>query len=546
MVTRLQLLLLLFCAIFVVRAQDIDSTYIAIQKKLDTATTKESRLELLLQIGDYLLEKDIYKAQDYFKKAQSLVNEDDFANKAKVFKFLGSAAHRQGDYSETLMYYMKSKDFYEKIHDTANVANILLKEGMVYKQSRENNKAIKKYKECIRLAKKINDSSLIGRSYLTMGGSYRRLRKLDSSFYYYNKAMAIFKSLKNEVKISNVRNDLAIIYGFQKRYDKALETHLNNLDFVKKNHGKTNLAVTYFNIAYSYFKLKDYKTSLIYLDSSHTVAKNGGFKQRLSRIADVRSRVYAEMQDFEKAYEYQIIFKKYSDTIFDLKKQKQLKELELKNTFNKEKKELEVVANEKEMKSRLYLMLFVLILVFGSTIGFLVWRDYKARTQIVKSKYEKEKLKKEVLSQKVKASETELKHLIADNTMRLEFIKQLSKQIKQDKDSSESKSVQEYANLLLLKLQQQITTENKLSLLQDKINAVNQEFDKHIINLYPNLTKTEREVCSLLRLNLSIKEIASIRNSSIDSIKALRYRIRKKMEVPKQQELESFIQNLFA
>lgn len=545
MVLRLQLSLLLLCTIFVVRAQDIDSTYIAVQKKLDTTSTKESRLELLLQIGDYLLEKDIYKAQDYFRKAQDLVSDNDFSNKAKVFKFLGSAAYRQGDYSETLMFYMKSKDLYEKIQDTANVASILLKEGMVFKQLRENNKAIKKYKECINLSRKINDSTLIGRSYITMGGSYRRLRKLDSSFYCYHKALAIFKKLKNEVKISNVNNDLAIIYGYQNRYDKALKTHLNNLDFIKKNHGKTNLATTYFNIAYSFFKLKNYNTSLMYLDSSQRVALNGGFKYRLSRIADVRSRVYAKMKDFEEAYEYQIVFKKYSDTIFDLKKQKQLKELELKNTFNKEKKELEVIANEKEMKSKLYLLLFVLILTFGGVISFLVWRDYKARTQIVKEKYEKEKLKKEVLSQKVKVSETELKHLIADNTMRLEFIKQLSKQIKQDKDSSESKNVQDYANTLLLKLQQQITTENKLSLLQDKISAVNQEFDKHIINLFPNLTKTEREVCSLLRLNLSIKEIASIRNSSIDSIKALRYRIRKKMEVPKQQELESFIQNLF-
>ena len=65
-----------------------------------------------------------------------------------------------------------------------------------------------------------------------------------------------------------------------------------------------------------------------------------------------------------------------------------------------------------------------------------------------------------------------------------------------------------------------------------------------LINAFKELTKTEREVCSLLRLSLSVKEIASIRNSSSDAIKVTRYRIRKKMNVPKGQKLEVFIQNL--
>ena len=93
-------------------------------------------------------------------------------------------------------------------------------------------------------------------------------------------------------------------------------------------------------------------------------------------------------------------------------------------------------------------------------------------------------------------------------------------------------------------MQQQIITENKLSSLQDKISEVNKNFDQNISNKYPSLTKTEREICSLLRLNLSIKEIASIRNSTTDSVKAIRYRIRKKMEIPKSQELENYIQTL--
>jgi len=61
---------------------------------------------------------------------------------------------------------------------------------------------------------------------------------------------------------------------------------------------------------------------------------------------------------------------------------------------------------------------------------------------------------------------------------------------------------------------------------------------------YPSLTKSEREVCGLLRVNLSIKEVASIRNSTIDSIKSIRYRLRKKFNLDKNVELQNFIQSL--
>ena len=120
----------------------------------------------------------------------------------------------------------------------------------------------------------------------------------------------------------------------------------------------------------------------------------------------------------------------------------------------------------------------------------------------------------------------------------------LSEQIKEDKKATDSKDIHQYTQALVLKLQQQITTESKLSSIQDRIEEVNRGFDKKIIELYPNLTKTEREVCALLRLNLSIKEIASIRNGTTDSVKASRYRIRKKLQVPSGVELEHFIQSL--
>lgn len=167
-------------------------------------------------------------------------------------------------------------------------------------------------------------------------------------------------------------------------------------------------------------------------------------------------------------------------------------------------------------------------------------KDYSKRMkQIFEVQQEKEKL----LLKKTETLELEVKALVADNNMRLLFKKLLLEQLKED-SCCQPEEIQSYAKQLMIRIQLQIGTERRLTSLQKKRSEVNLGFHSKIIRLYPNMTKTEREVCSLLRLNLSIKEVASIRNATIGSIKIIRHRIRRKLDVPSGEELEHFVQNL--
>ncbi len=539
---RLSILYYVFFGLLAMEAQKKESPITTIESSLDTIKEVKAKINLLLKEGEQLLTNDRVIAEKIFKKAESIIDEDDESSKAYYYKKLAAIYFRKEIYNKSLSLYHKARGGYEQLEDTLNITATLLKEGMIYKYLKEENRAIKVLKRGVGLAAQRKDSSAVGRFYIGIGGAYASLKKIDSSFYFYTKALEIFKKLKSERRISNVNNNLAILYGHQEDYEKAVGIHLNNLSYIKKKHNKKNLATTYYNIAFSFLKMKDYKSSMIYLDSSATICLANNYKLRLSKISEKRSQIYAIRKDFENAYKHNVLFKKYSDSVFDLRKKVHIKDLELKYEFVAKERELELLADKKESEKRLYITLFVFIILSGLVIGYLTWKNYKSRTQKVKDKYEKEKLKKQILAEQIKLTESEVKYLVADNTMRLKFIKHLSEQIKRDKDSNEFQNVQEYANSLLVKLQQQIITENKLSSVQDKINEVNKGFEAKIQKMFPDLTKTEREICNFLRLNLSIKEIASIRHSSIDSIKALRYRIRKKLEVPKNQELERYIQ----
>jgi tetratricopeptide (TPR) repeat protein len=528
--------------------QEIDTTLVRLKNKLTKVSTKEKKIKVLLSLGDHQLERNFNEAESYLLQAEVLINSGSVKNKkehlASVYARLGVIQRRKGNYSDAVSFYLKAKKVYVSLQDTLMIADIVHNIGIVYRYQKENIKAIENFREAVELHEKIKNTYGVAAAYNMMGVSYRRLKELDSALIYYDKAKALFQQINKDEDVRRVYNNLATLYAVQKQYDKSIPIKLENLNYYKSVGNKMSTSVAYFNLSMDYSKTGKLQRSLKYADSSLNIALSEGYKERVSRTFLRKSIIYKQMSNYKKAYENYVSFKVYSDSIYNIESIKKIQELELKHEFDKEKSELEIQSEEQESKAKLYIFLFILALVVGGVVGYLLYRNYTARVRIVKEKLEKEKLKEELLLEKVKVSESELKSLVADNSMRLHFITDLSKKIKEDKKETGSKDIQQYTQSLILRLQQQIATESKLSSLQDRIEEINIGFNSKIMELYPSLTKTEREVCALLRLNLSIKEIASIRNGTTNSVKALRYRIRKKLEVASGVELEKFIQSL--
>lgn len=531
-------------------AQDVDSIQVKLRDEARKATTEEERIKRYTDLGEYLVETDLQRAEQTFTEVIQIIESCPGHDHAKdsylanAYTKLGVINRRGANYSEALSYYLKAKRIYEEIGDRSNVGDLIHNIGIVYRYQKDYIRSIRNFKEAIRINEEANDMFGVAAAHNMIGVSYRRINKIDSALISYQKAKEIFTFLKSEEDIRGVNNNLATLYSSQGDYQKSLPIKLDNLRYYKQLGNQMSTCVAYFNISRDYDRMGEYTRSLKYADSSLAIAHKEGFKERISRGYLRKSKIYKGMGNYKRAYEDYVLFKKYTDSIFNIETVKKLQELELNYEFDKEKRELETQSKEQESQVNLYVFLFILALVVGGVVGYLLYRNYTARVRIVKEKLEKEKLKEELLLEKVKVSESELKSLVADNSMRLQFITELSEQIKEDKKGTDSKDIQQYTQALMLKLQQQIATESKLSSIQDRIEEVNRGFDKKIMELFPNLTKTEREVCALLRLNLSIKEIASIRNATTDSVKASRYRIRKKLQVPGGVELEHFIQSL--
>lgn len=71
--------------------------------------------------------------------------------------------------------------------------------------------------------------------------------------------------------------------------------------------------------------------------------------------------------------------------------------------------------------------------------------------------------------------------------------------------------------------------------------SVHPNFQENLLAQFPNITNEELRLCYFLRLNMSSKEIASITNKEMHSIDIARYRLRKKLNLERNEKLNVFL-----
>ena len=70
------------------------------------------------------------------------------------------------------------------------------------------------------------------------------------------------------------------------------------------------------------------------------------------------------------------------------------------------------------------------------------------------------------------------------------------------------------------------------------------EFLAHLTDRHPNLTQGEKHLASLLRVNLSTKEIAMLTGNTPKTINMNRYRLRKALGLSSEEDLIAYIQSI--
>lgn len=554
-------------------------------------------LFLLLSSGLYSQGGSSNKYKTEFKKAKGYYDQEEFQQSAKYAKrsyksakrnqdrynsllLIGSSYTNLGQYESALKCFWKAKRyknlsvtnrvdlhdgmselFHEMKAPTLEVAELVRsfklendffkagKIGNLFLELNKKDSALFYFERQIRIARAENNSNKLIFAFNNIGYGLSEVGKDDEALGYYNKALTLYEetpiiSQSDSLSIGLLHGNIGMIYLKKGQYDIAFD-HLNK----------------------DYQACKRYTSDpdlLVYVAEGLFEALGKlGFEERQKELIQDLSRVKANMSNEMlisflhmelQYYQGKEPKEKYSERLFkynekaknalvetnenamysaDLLASLKLKEVqsELKLSILENR-----IARQKYESTRLYFILG--LLGVASVVIFLLGRRRQERIKARLLKAEKQQLDAEL-----KLKKAELTDFAINISRNKEFANEIASQLKRAKRMSDTELRKELNNIAININNTQYAA-SSLEFFQANIDKINKDFFVRLGQLHPSLSKQEKEKCGLIRLRLSNKEIASIRNISHQSARNARHRIKKKLNLEEGQSLESYLSEI--
>jgi len=562
--------ILYFFGLFVMFSQEKDSTMVALEKVLAAAPNDSLKVDAYLKIGDYQLRRDVNSVELYLNKALRVIQSshnsyDSKLQNAEIIQQFGVIQRKRGNYDKALKKYYEALPIFENYKDSIGLASSYNNIGIAQRYLLGYSDAIKNLRKAIEINTKLKRFKSIGKNYNSLAVAYNRMRVYDSALYYYELAEKNYKISKYEDGIYLTKANKANVLIKEKKYRKALELLRQYHTYARKTKETRGIVLSCRYLAGFFYRTKEFDSALYYINRSIDISKNENLDGELVSAYKRRSRIYREMDDYESAMRDYIYADRTHKKVVNLEKVKEISQLELSYEFARERlldslnfakqKEFLVVENEKEsLRKRWYLSLAILVLILGF-LGIQYFRKrWKAsremqvalNTKLHLTEKESEarlsQLHLEIneLGHEIHIRKEEITELMTESLQHLKTKEKLVDDLKKLASNDDTISIQN----IIADLKADSIEDSRLTLIKNHLEELNYDFFKKIKIKHPNLTKIDLEICSYLRLSLGRKEIAKLRFTSVDAVKKSRNRLRKRMQLSPETDLEDYIKSI--
>ena len=158
----------------------------------------------------------------------------------------------------------------------------------------------------------------------------------------------------------------------------------------------------------------------------------------------------------------------------------------------------------------------------------------KLRIENLENEQELMKFRNDNLRQDIESKNRELGASTMNLIKKNEFLNSIKIALKSTKSVSNLKEVVQV-------IDKNLNNTDDWKLFEKAFTNADKDFFKKIKEIHPTLTPNDLKLCAYLRLNLSSKEIAPLLNISAKSVEVKRYRLRKKMDLPHDLNLSTYI-----
>lgn len=156
-------------------------------------------------------------------------------------------------------------------------------------------------------------------------------------------------------------------------------------------------------------------------------------------------------------------------------------------------------------------------------------------------------LEKEKLEYDLKHKSQEMANLMINFVRKNEMLTEIKSEILKVAATLKGEGAREGKQQLIVinsRIDANIQSDEVLKRIEDQFDLIHNNFMKHLNDKHPDLTINERMMCAYLKMNLSTKEISPLLNISVRGVETIRYRLRKKFGLEREDSLTDYLNSL--
>ena len=457
-----------------------------------------------------------------------------YQNKARIYD-------KEGNLTEAIDYYLKAAALFEAQNRESDLAEIDGNIGVVYMKLENEPEALKYLTRAMEYNEKNYNWVKLSNNYNNLGALYQQVDSVEKSLFYYEKELDLARNEKNEYSLARTYLNLANVLKRTDKYLTAGAYYDSSLYYCNKNNIEYGIIVGKLNYGDYYNVIGEYDKAIKILKEDKELLANRNLPREEATIYAFLSKAYKGIEAYDSSLFYYEKYNHINDSIAGETTKANVLSLEKKYQSEKKERqisELEANASKQRLRNSFMItaLLFVLIIsVISSLLLAAQRKSSRLREQLTRQENEQLKNIMEIKNQELVSKAL----MISTLNEQLDKFQSHFKEVKSSLTKESSEKIGVLINDLSCSLPKQAWLE-----FEKRFETVHQSFVTKLSANYPDMSPSELRLCSLLKLNMSSKEIAQLTNRSVGSVDNLRSKIRNKLGLDAEANLTSFLMKL--
>ena len=476
------------------------------------------------------------------RKALQLINDISTSELGRLYSSLGISFEGASINDSALHYYYEAFRIYNNAGDDQGIVNTYLNLGCLFMR-------VKKFKDAEANLLKALDVSLNRKATKSLGSIYNNLGVVEDvnnekqkALVYYSKALDFQRQQGNVLGMSNIYHNIAIIHFDLKEYDKAIANMEESLALKKKIGSMEGIASSYSNLAAVYLEMDKVGIAEDYVKKALKIASDGKYlvietqcHKQLAQILDKQQRYRESSQEWAVALQF-------NDSLYNQSVSRQLSDLQAHYELKqKDQENLILRQREQQHKTNNRFLIFVIIVI--AVIVVLLLKLLRMKILSMQKSRELYKLELNARNTQIQLKNKELNTLSANFISQNEILNQIKSELVKVR-KHEGDSTSNNINELIAMVTSNLDTDLNWKKFRMSFEESYQGFFEKLINMLPDITIYEQKLCAFLFVGLSSGEIAQVMGISLAAVNKGRQRIRKRLQIPPNGDIASFLKNI--